>query len=102
MTTAAIWTPARRSYTGGSERTPGEHAVNYAFGSGGGRGGGGRMRRELRPEDLPAAPVSLRRVGALFIPYRLRLAWLLALIFVSAGLGVISPFLLPRVLDEAY
>jgi ATP-binding cassette subfamily B protein len=54
-----------------------------------------------RPEDIPATPVSLLRVGRLFGPYRLRLSALLALIFLSAGLGVISPFLIRGVLDEA-
>jgi ATP-binding cassette, subfamily B, bacterial len=58
-------------------------------------------RPELRPEDVPATAVSLRRVGSLFAPYRLRLGGLLALIFLSAGLGVISPFLLRGVLDTA-
>jgi ATP-binding cassette, subfamily B, bacterial len=57
---------------------------------------------ELRPEDIPAAPVSLRRVGRLFLPYRLRLGGLLALIFLSAGLGVVNPFLIRGVLDDAY
>jgi ATP-binding cassette subfamily B protein len=66
-------------------------------------GGGGRSaRRELRPEDIPSMPVSLRRVGALFLPYRMRLSWLLTLIFISGGLGVVSPFLLRAVLDKAY
>ena len=46
-------------------------------------------------------PVSLRRIGALFRPYRARLSGLLTLIFLSAGLGVISPFLLREVLDKA-
>jgi ATP-binding cassette, subfamily B, bacterial len=50
---------------------------------------------------MPATPVSLLRVGRLFGPYRRRLSALLALIFLSAGLGVISPFLLRGVLDEA-
>ncbi len=63
---------------------------------------GGRGRRPLRPEDLPATPVSLRRVAALFSPYRLRLAWLLTLILVSAGLGVVNPFLLRDIIDNAY
>jgi ATP-binding cassette, subfamily B, bacterial len=53
------------------------------------------------PEDVAAAHVSLRRISALFRPYRLRLSGLLALIFVSAGLGVISPFLLREVIDTA-
>jgi ATP-binding cassette subfamily B protein len=45
--------------------------------------------------------VSLRRVARLFAPYRPRLGGLLALIFLAAGLGVISPFLLRGVLDTA-
>jgi ATP-binding cassette, subfamily B, bacterial len=58
-------------------------------------------RAELRAEDIPARPVSLRRVGRLFAPYRARLSGLLALIFLAAGLGVVSPFLLRGVLDTA-
>jgi ATP-binding cassette, subfamily B, bacterial len=46
--------------------------------------------------------VSLRRVRGLFRPYRKRLSGLLALIFLAAGLGVISPFLLREILDKAY
>jgi ATP-binding cassette, subfamily B, bacterial len=63
--------------------------------------GGHRPPRELRPEDIPATPVSLRRIGRLFGPYRARLGGLLALIFLAAALGVISPFLLREVLDNA-
>ncbi|MCW2995603.1 MAG: transporter ATP-binding protein, partial [Conexibacter sp.] len=43
----------------------------------------------------------LRRIGALFAPYRRPLGSVLALIALSAGLSMISPFLLRRVLDEA-
>jgi ATP-binding cassette subfamily B protein len=67
--------------------------------------GSGRRRSDpspQRPEDIPAPPVSLRRIGRLFGPYRVRLGGLLTLIFLSAGLGVISPFLLREVLDTAY
>jgi len=69
-----------------------------------GRSGEGRhpQRPELRPEDIPATPVSLRRVARLFRPYRQRLSLLLGLIFVSAGLGVISPFLLREFINVAY
>jgi ATP-binding cassette subfamily B protein len=42
-----------------------------------------------------------RRIAALFRPYRGRLAAVLALIALSAGLGMLSPFLLRDVLDEA-
>jgi len=69
-----------------------------------GRGGEGRHapKPDLRPEDMPATPVSLRRVGRLFSPYRARLGGLLALIFLAAGLGVISPFLLRGIINTAY
>ena len=69
-----------------------------------GRNGSGRHGAppELRPEDIPSTPVSLRRIGRLFGPYRARLGALLALIFLAAGLGVVSPFLLRGVLDTAY
>ncbi len=69
-----------------------------------GRSGEGRHSppRELRPEEIPSTPVSLRRIGRLFGPYRARLGALLGLIFLAAGLGVISPFLLRGVLDTAY
>ena len=41
------------------------------------------------------------RVAALFRPYRGRLAAVLGLIAISAGLGMVSPFLLRDILDEA-
>ncbi len=43
----------------------------------------------------------IRRIAALFRPYKGRLAAVLGLIVVSAGLGMISPFLLRDVLDVA-
>ncbi|HYP49225.1 MAG TPA: ABC transporter ATP-binding protein [Thermoleophilaceae bacterium] len=48
-----------------------------------------------------AGKSNVRRVGRLFRRYRLRLAAVLALIFLSAGLSMISPFLLREVLDSA-
>jgi ATP-binding cassette subfamily B protein len=44
--------------------------------------------------------VSLRRIARLFGPYRARLGGLLALIFLSAGLGVVNPFLIRETLDR--
>jgi ATP-binding cassette subfamily B protein len=69
-----------------------------------GRTGDGRHapRPDLRPEDIPSTPVSLRRIARLFRAYRPRLSLLLGLIFVSAGLGVISPFLLREFINVAY
>ncbi|HEY3758838.1 MAG TPA: ABC transporter ATP-binding protein [Solirubrobacteraceae bacterium] len=68
---------------------------------GGGEGRGGGRRKELRPEDLPDEPVSLRRVARLFRPYRKRLGGLLALICLTSLLSVVSPFLLRGVIDKA-
>jgi ATP-binding cassette, subfamily B, bacterial len=69
-----------------------------------GHGGGGNGRRsqqpELRPEDIPDRKVSLRRIGRLFVPYRLRLGMLLALIFLGSILSVASPFLLREAIDK--
>jgi ATP-binding cassette subfamily B protein len=53
-----------------------------------------------RPEDTPDRPVSLRRIGRLFIPYRLRLGTLLSLIVVGSILSVASPFLLREAVDK--
>src|SRR5688572_8539661 len=54
-----------------------------------------------RTADPAVRRVNLRRVRALFQPYRARLGTVLALIFVSAGLSMITPFLLREVLDVA-
>src|SRR4051812_362837 len=43
----------------------------------------------------------LRRIARLFRPYRRRLSVVLGLIVVSAGISMISPFLLRAVLDDA-
>jgi ATP-binding cassette subfamily B protein len=54
-----------------------------------------------RPGDASVRRANLRRVASLFRPYRMRLSTVLALIVVSAGLGMVSPFLLRAVLDTA-
>src|SRR5438105_430071 len=55
------------------------------------------------PPDRPADPATrranLRRIGRLFVPYKLRLGGVLALIVFAAGLGVIPAFLLKHVLE---
>ena len=43
----------------------------------------------------------VRRIARLFGPYRARLGAVLALILLSAGLAMVSPFLLRQVLDSA-
>jgi ATP-binding cassette subfamily B protein len=54
-----------------------------------------------RPADPAVRKANLRRIIGLFRPYRARLGSVGALIVVSAGLGVLSPFLLRDVLDVA-
>ncbi|HEX8854667.1 MAG TPA: ABC transporter ATP-binding protein [Thermoleophilaceae bacterium] len=53
------------------------------------------------PALPPEARVPLKRIARLFRSYRGRLSVLLLLIVVAAGVGVISPFLLRAVLDDA-
>jgi ATP-binding cassette subfamily B protein len=71
----------------------------HGEGRGGGEGRSGRSK-ELRPEDVPDKPVSLRRIGRLFVPYRVRLGLLLGLIVVGSILSVASPFLLREAVDK--
>jgi ATP-binding cassette subfamily B protein len=52
-------------------------------------------------ETTEQHPRELRRIARLFRPYRGRLSAVLALIVVSAALGMASPFLLREVLDVA-
>jgi ATP-binding cassette subfamily B protein len=52
-----------------------------------------------RPADPALRRANLRRIGWLFAPYKLRLAGVLSLIVVSAGLGVVPAFLLKHVLE---
>src|SRR3989454_3455563 len=52
-----------------------------------------------RPADPAARRANLRRIGRLFVPYKLRLGGVLALIVFAAGLGVIPAFLLKRLLE---
>jgi ATP-binding cassette subfamily B protein len=54
-----------------------------------------------RPSDPAVRKANLRRIIRLFRPYRPRLGVVCALIVFSAGIGVVSPFLLREVLDVA-
>jgi ATP-binding cassette, subfamily B, bacterial len=54
-----------------------------------------------RPADPAVRRANLRRVAILFGPYRSRLGAVLGLIFLSALLGIVSPFLVRDIFDEA-
>jgi len=77
----------------------------FAQGHGGGEGRRSRRAEQTkppgpRPEDTPDKHVSLRRIGRLFIPYRVRLGGLLGLIVLGSVLSVASPFLLREAIDK--
>ena len=55
----------------------------------------------MRPADPAVRKANLRRIIRLFRPYRARLGLVSGLIVLSAGLGVVTPFLLREVLDTA-
>jgi ATP-binding cassette, subfamily B, bacterial len=59
------------------------------------------LSRRRRSRPAPAGGLDRGRLLALFRAYRGRLAAVLALIVLSAGLSMVSPFLLRAVLDEA-
>src|ERR671915_485430 len=54
-----------------------------------------------RPADPAVRRANLRRILALFRPYRPRLATVLTLILFSAAIGIVSPFLVRDIFDEA-
>ena len=71
-----------------------------------GPGGGGDMMRAARinPADraqLDRSPVSLRRVTALFTPFRSTIAVVVALIVASSVISLAQPFLVRAVIDDA-
>ena len=73
-------------------------------GMGGGRMVGRGFMRGQPDEDAPPRPIkraTLIRVAGLFGPYRVRLALVGALVLASAGLGVVGPLLIRRVIDVA-
>ena len=78
---------------------------NHGFAASQGAGGSGVMRslrgNSRKPPPLmdPTRERDTARILALFKPYRFRLAAVLALIVVSAGVAILQPFLLRRALD---
>jgi ATP-binding cassette subfamily B protein len=64
------------------------------------RGYGRREERPERPADPAVRRANLKRIARLFRPYRLRLSAVLALILVSAALGVLPAFLLKGALES--
>jgi ATP-binding cassette subfamily B protein len=69
-------------------------------GQGGGRGRGSKVDpKDI--EQLKESPVSLRRIGALFAPYRWQITVVVALIVASSVISLANPFLVRAVIDDA-
>ena len=66
-----------------------------------GRADGGSTPDPQDRAQLAAHPVSLRRIGALFLPYRWRLLGVIGLIVTSSALSLATPFLTRHLIDEA-
>lgn len=67
-------------------------------------GGPGHGPARKDPRDLAqldAHPVSLRRIGTLFRPYRARLGVVVVIIVAASATGLATPFLTRRLIDEA-
>jgi ATP-binding cassette subfamily B protein len=71
------------------------------FRDGGGRGPWGPREKIERPADRAVRRAHGRRIVRLFRPYWAKLTFVCVLIVVSSGLGVVSPFLLRDILDNA-
>jgi ATP-binding cassette subfamily B protein len=85
---------------------PGAGGHGMGMGGGGGGRGAGGGRRVLGSSETPPPLLDpdrqrdTHRIIRLFAPYRARLGGVLALIVLSSGLSMISPFLLRAVLDQ--
>jgi len=70
------------------------------------RGGGGRAGRLMPPEDQGNVPrerrgATIRRIASFFRPYRGAVGLVLVTIVVTSLLGLINPYLLKLLIDEA-
>ena len=89
------------SFWGGTGGGGAGHGLG-GHGDGRARGGARGGQRVLGPSEPPPPLMDpererdRRRIVRLFAPYRWKLAWVLALIVVSSGLSMLSPFLLRR------
>ncbi|AXY50517.1 ABC transporter ATP-binding protein [Rhodococcus ruber] len=69
-------------------------------------GGGPGPMRHAKPDprdraQLEESPVSVRRIGALFAPYRWQVALVVGLIVVSSVITLVNPFLVRTLIDHA-
>jgi len=69
---------------------------------GGGRmmGGGDAAAIKAKNAEAPKVPDLIKRIGELFVPYRMQLGITIALVLVSAGLSVLPPLLTKQLFDQ--
>ena len=70
-------------------------------GSGGGRGGMMRVAPLTEADRRPISRTTMRRVLGFFRPYRLRVTITILAIIVVALIGLVNPYLLKLIIDEA-
>jgi ATP-binding cassette subfamily B protein len=63
--------------------------------------GGGRISPQYSKEERVSRPGTLRRVAVFFKPYWRQIAVAFVAILVIAGLGLINPYLLKLIIDDA-
>lgn len=63
--------------------------------------GGGRISPQYSKEELVSRPGTLRRVAVFFRPYWRQIAVAFVAILIIAGLGLINPYLLKLIIDDA-
>src|SRR5215217_9093604 len=71
---------------------------------GGGGGGGGRLMQTAPLPESERRPISTKTVGRVlqfFRPYLLRVALTIVAIIVVAVIGLVNPFLLKKIIDDA-
>lgn len=98
MTSTTTRAPAHPSTP--TDHTTGRPPGDTTAHSRGGRGGPMRVDPRDRAR-LAEAPVSLRRVLALFAPHRARIGVVVAIIVVTSVVGLAQPFLVREVVDVA-
>src|SRR6187549_372616 len=81
-------------------------ARNMSFGRGGGTGRAAAQMMRAPGGELPRVPkerraATVRRIAGFFRPYRGRVALVLLTIVVTSLLGLVNPFLLKALIDDA-
>ncbi|MGA9919850.1 MAG: ABC transporter ATP-binding protein [Candidatus Dormiibacterota bacterium] len=75
--------------------------MHYAGGSGAGHAPGSFSSPGDQSQTTPRAKGTVRRVVKLFRPYRLKVLGILGILMVVAALGIVNPYMLKLIIDDA-